>query len=135
MLPARGNTMTRSHKSRSAAALSLVFLLSAAPSLAQVQEPLPALNIMSARLNLTAEQQAQIAPLLERRRGELQETRTRMTNLDSRSEQKAVKKTAKEEQERFNKEVESLLTPEQQPEWARLRDETRAKLKEYWNPK
>ena len=127
--------MTRSHKSRSAAALSLVFLLSAAPSLAQVQEPLPALNIMSARLNLTAEQQAQIAPLLERRRGELQETRTRMTNLDSRSEQKAVKKTAKEEQERFNKEVESLLTPEQQPEWARLRDETRAKLKEYWNPK
>ena len=127
--------MTRSHSSRSAAALSLVLLLSATPTLAQVQEPLPALNIMSARLNLTAEQQAQIAPLLERRRGELQETRTRMTNLDSRSEQKSVKKTAKEEQERFNKEVESLLTPEQQPEWARLRDETRAKLKEYWNPK
>jgi hypothetical protein len=135
MLPARGNTMTRSHTSRSAAALSLVFLLSATPTLAQVQQPLPALEIMSARLNLTAEQQAQIAPLLERRRGELQETRTRMTNLDSRSEQKSVKKTAKEEQERFNKEVESLLTPEQQPEWARLRDETRAKLKEYWNPK
>jgi hypothetical protein len=103
--------MMRLHTSRSAAALSLVLLLSATPTPAQVQQPLPALEIMSSRLNLTAEQQAQIAPLLERRRGELQETRTRMTNLDSRSEQKSVKKTAKEEQERFNKEVESLLTP------------------------
>jgi len=127
--------MMRTYNSRSAAALSLVFLLSATPALAEVQQPLPALEIMSARLNLTAEQQAQIAPILVRRRGELQETRTRMTNLDSRSEQRTVKKNAQEEQERFNKEIESLLTPEQQPEWARLRDEVRAKLKEYWNPK
>jgi len=120
---------------RSAAALSLILLLSAPPLFAQVQQPLPALEIMSSRLNLTAEQQAQIAPILVRRRGELQETRTRMTNLNSRSEQRSVKKTANEEQERFNKEIEGLLTPEQQPELAKLRDETREKLKQYWNPK
>jgi hypothetical protein len=120
---------------RSAAALSLLFVLSASPAVAQEQQPLPALEVMRERLKLSAEQELQIAPLLVRRKGELQETRTRMLNLDSNSEKRSMQKNAKQEQEVFNTQVEALLTPEQKPEWAKLRAEVREKLKKYWNPK
>ncbi len=120
---------------RSAAALSLLFVLSAPASFAQDVQPLPAMEIMRERLSLTAEQEAQIAPLLARRKVELQETRTRYLNIDSRSEQRSVKKIAQQEQELFNSQVENVLTPAQKTEWQKLRAEVRAKLKEYWNPK
>jgi hypothetical protein len=96
------------------------------------QQPLPALEAMRARLNLTAEQEAQIEPMLVRRKGELQETRTRLTNLDSRAEKRSVVKYARQEQEIFNTQVEGVLTPPQVTEWRKMRAETRDRLKRYW---
>ncbi len=114
------------------ATLILPLLLSATPTLAQDAQPLPALEAMRTRLNLTTEQETQIAPMLVRRKGELQETRTRLTNLESRAEKRSVMKYAKQEQEIFNTQVESVLTPPQVTEWRKMRAETRDRLKRYW---
>ncbi len=100
---------------------------------AEQQQPLPALEAMRKRLNLTAEQEARIAPLLVRRKGELQETRTRLTSLDTNREKRSVVKYARQEQEIFNTQVESVLSPPQVAEWRKMRAETRARLKKYWS--
>ena len=71
-------------------------------------------------------------PLLVRRKGELQETRTRLTSLDSRREKRSVVKYAKQEQEIFNTQVEGVLSPPQVTEWRKMRAETRDKLQRYW---
>jgi hypothetical protein len=114
------------------AGLGLSLLLAGGLASAQDRQPLPALEAMSTRLGLTAEQEAQIEPLLVRRKGELQETRTRLTNLDSRAEKRSVVKYAQQEQEIFNTQVESVLTPAQVAEWRKMRAETRDRLKKYW---
>jgi hypothetical protein len=114
------------------AGVGLSLLLAGGLAAAQEQQPLPALEAMSTRLNLTAEQEALIEPLLVRRKGELQETRTRLTNLESRAEKRSVVKYAQQEQEIFNTQVESVLTPVQVVEWRKMRAETRDRLKRYW---
>ncbi len=115
-----------------AAGVGLYLLLAGGLAAAEDQQPMPALEAMSTRLGLTAEQEALIEPMLVRRKGELQETRTRLTNLDSRSEKRSVVKYAQQEQEMFNTQVESVLTPAQVIEWRKMRAETRDRLKKYW---
>jgi hypothetical protein len=94
--------------------------------------PAPQLNIedLRARLNLSAEQQAQIQPLVEQRKAKMEEIRTRLSAATSRRDKRAVLQDAKGVQDDFNNTVTPLLTKEQQAEWTKIRAEVRDHMKE-----
>lgn len=94
--------------------------------------PAAQMNIdeLRARLALTPEQQAKIAPLAEERRTQMEAIRTRLASASSRRDKLAVMQDAKAIQEEFTGKVEPLLTPTQQAEWKKMREETRAQMKE-----
>jgi hypothetical protein len=116
--------------------LSLTALLFVATSGLQpaVAAEIPAtqMNIdeLTARLNLTPEQQAQIAPLAETRRSKLEGIRGKLDSASSRRDKRAVLQEAKAVQDEFTSKVEPLLTAEQKSEWQKMREETRSKMKE-----
>lgn len=114
------------------AALILLIFIATPPSAAQDQQALPAMAAMHVRLNLTVEQESRIAPLLERRKAELQQTRTELNSATSRAQKRSVLRDARQAQDTFNVQVEGVLAPEQQVEWEKLRAEIRKKLKQRW---
>lgn len=96
------------------------------------EAPAAQMNIdeLKARLNLTPEQQAQIAPLAEARRSKLEGIRGKLDSASSRKDKRAVLQEAKAAQDEFTSKVEPLLTAEQKTEWQKMRAETRSKMKE-----
>ena len=82
------------------------------------------------RLALTPEQQAQIAPLAEERRTKMEGIRTRLASASSRQDKRSALKDAKAIQDDFAGKVEPLLTPAQQAEWKKMREEMRAQMKQ-----
>jgi hypothetical protein len=85
---------------------------------------------LKSRLDLTAEQQAKIAPYLETRKAKLQTAHGKINSASSRKDKRAALQEAKQAQDEFVKSVEPVLTPEQQTEWAKIRAEAREQMKE-----
>jgi Skp family chaperone for outer membrane proteins len=108
-------------------------LVTGTPALAAAAEDpvgAVALEELVTRLELTAEQQARIAPLLQQRNDRL---RALATDLDADSPRRQKLKTLREArsiQQEFVSKVSPLLTSGQQAEWEALREEMREKLKE-----
>ena len=117
-----------------AAALAF-YLICIAPQNAAADEPAspaPQITIeeLRARLNLTPQQQEQIAPLVEERKAKMEPIRAKASSTASRREKMAVLQEAKAVQEDFNRKVQPLLTQEQQAEWNKMREELRGQMKE-----
>lgn len=115
--------------------LALLTLL-AAPAAAQtLRDAVPSIDVVRARLNLTAEQETKLRPLFQKRADELQETRARLEQTTSQAGKRSVLRDAKGQAQSFNTEVESVLNKEQKAEWREIRDETREKVKERYEQK
>lgn len=111
------------------------WLLCAAPQFiaaAESSAPAPRLTIdeLRARLNLTSQQQEQIAPFVEERRAKLEPIRAKIGPTASRRDRIAALREAKAIQDDFNGKVQPLLTPAQQEEWSKIRSEVREQMKE-----
>lgn len=85
---------------------------------------------LTTRLNLTPEQQAKISPYVETRRSKMQDVHSKLSANASRRDKRAALQAAKKTQDEFVRNVEPLLTAEQQAEWTKLRAEARAHMKE-----
>lgn len=82
------------------------------------------------RLKLTAEQAAQIKPLVEARRAQMEEIRAKYAGDPSRRAKREMAREAKAAAQDFNKKLEPILTDEQEAEWKKIREEARAKVKQ-----
>ncbi len=112
---------------------ALVVCALPATALAEAPQP-PSMTVedLRLRLNLTPEQQSQIQPHLDTRKARMEAVKGKMGDTSSRSDKRAAMKEAKDAQDDFVKNVEPILTPEQQAEWKKMRDEGREQLKERW---
>lgn len=88
---------------------------------------------LKSRLKLTAEQQAQLAPLVKARNAKLKELRAQRAGDGSRRGRRAMLKDARSIQEEFNQQLRPILTQEQMKEWQAIRAEVRATAKERWH--
>ena len=114
-----------------AASLLLCTFLASMPAVAApMLDTLPTMDSLRNRLELSPEQEAKLAPLLDKRVAELRQTQTRLEEATSDQQKRTVLREAKEAGNAFNHEVESLLTPSQQHEWREIRSELREKAKE-----
>lgn len=114
-----------------AASLLLCAFLASMPAVAApMLDTLPTMDSLRNRLELSPEQEAKLAPLLDKRVAELRQTQTRLEEATSDQQKRTVLREAKEAGNAFNHEVESLLTPSQQHEWREIRSELREKAKE-----
>ena len=113
-------------------AASLTCALPQLPAMAQstASQSRMGLDEMKARLALTAEQEARIAPFVEERREQLAAVRADLDSTASRRDKRAALKRAKSIQDDFIAKVEPVLTSEQQAEWDKMRKEMRAQGKE-----
>jgi hypothetical protein len=92
----------------------------------------PTIDELRSRLNLTPEQQEKIAPHADARKAKMEELRPKISSATSRREKYAVMKEVKRAQDEFVKNVEPILTPDQQAEWKKIREEAREEMKERW---
>lgn len=120
---------------QSLAAALAAYLICTAPQIAVATESASStqqitIEDLRARLNLTPQQQEQIAPLVEERRIKMEPIRAKLSSAASRRDKLAVLKEAKAVQDDFNSKVQPLLTPEQQAEWKQIREDLREQMKE-----
>ena len=101
------------------------FRLAAAPL-----DYVPTMEVVRNKLELTPEQESQLAPLFAQRMDQLQQTRSQLEAAPGKQEKRSILRDAKQSQTEFNAQVEKLLTPTQVNKWRELRSETREKLKE-----
>ncbi|MBB6095922.1 Spy/CpxP family protein refolding chaperone [Povalibacter uvarum] len=114
-----------------AALAASVLCLSMSISLADSSAPAEmTIEQLKSRLNLSAEQQAKIAPYVETRKAKLQEAHGKISSSSSRKDKRAALQEAKQAQDEFVKNVEPVLTAEQQAEWQKMRAEAREQMKE-----
>lgn len=122
------------HRQPLAAALALYLTCTAPQMAAAADSPPPGTQIsieeLRTRLNLTPQQQEQIAPLVEERKAKMEPIRAKARSADSRREKRALLQEAKAVQDDFNSKVQPILTPEQQAEWTKMREELREQTKE-----
>jgi hypothetical protein len=116
----------------STAGLLLYVLLVAFPATAQqpIVDALPTLDTLRNRLELTAQQEAQLQPIFQKRTSELQETQLLLQRAASRQQKRDVLRNAKKAGDAFNSQVESVLTPSQKNEWREIRSAVREKAQE-----
>ena len=117
-----------------AAALAL-YLICVAPQNAVAEESSSAasqvtIEELRTRLNLTPQQQEQIAPLVAERKAKMEPIRAKASSTASRREKIALFQEAKAVQDDFSRKVQPLLTQEQQAEWNKIREELRGQMKE-----
>lgn len=113
------------------ALIASILGLSMSVSLAASSAPAEmSIDQLKSRLNLTAEQEAKIAPYLETRKSKLQAAQGKIASASSRRDKRAALQEAKQAQDEFVKNVEPVLTPEQQTEWQKIRAEAREQMKE-----
>src|SRR4029077_8879208 len=93
-------------------------------------DTLPTLDTLRNRLELTPEQENQLAPMFDKRIAELRHTKTLLEQDASDQQKRAGVHEARKAGDAFNHQVESLLTPSQQHEWREIRSELREKAKE-----
>ena len=115
-------------------AVAAALLLSGSPALAADapadQTPEQVIAELKSRLNLTAEQEAQIKPLAETRRTKLQALKPQMQSATTRRDKGKVMREAKQIQDNFVAAVEPILTTDQRSEWKKMRDEGREQMKQ-----
>jgi len=104
---------------------SASFQLGAAPL-----DHVPTMDVVRNKLELTPEQEAQLAPLFAQRMDQLQQTRSKLESVTSKADKRAILRESKQAQTSFNTQVEKALTPTQVTKWRELRAQTREKLKE-----
>ncbi|HET7812380.1 MAG TPA: hypothetical protein VFL16_17550 [Steroidobacteraceae bacterium] len=104
---------------------SMSFRLAAAPL-----DQVPTMDVVRSKLELTPEQESQLAPLFAQRMEQLQQARSRLESAASKSDKRAILRESKHAQTDFNAKVEKVLTPTQVGKWRELRAQTREKLKE-----
>ena len=102
----------------------------AADSSAPAPAPQISIDDLRARLNLTPEQQAAIAPYAEERKAKMEQVRSKLASATSRRDKLALAKEAKAIQDDFSSKVQPVLTPEQQAEWQKIREEMREQMKQ-----
>lgn len=117
------------------AAAFALYLMCTAPQIAAAADavsPAPQISIeeLRTRLNLTPQQQEQIAPLVEERKAKMEPIRAKVDSAASRREKLAVLQEAKAVQDDFNSKVQPILSQEQQAEWQKIREELRERMKE-----
>lgn len=118
--------------SRAFATVIACCLMSMAAVAADSPEPTTqaAIDQLRSRLNLTPEQEAKIKPLAEARRTELEGVRTRMQGATTRRDKAKVMRDAQQAQDKYVSAVTPLLTPDQQAEWKKIREEGKEQMKE-----
>src|SRR5262245_56284604 len=79
------------------------------------------LEELKQRLNLSAEQEAQIKPLVESRRAKMQEIRNKYAGDTSRRAKRSMAKEARAAGDEFNKQLAGILNDEQEAEWNKIR--------------
>lgn len=87
---------------------------------------------LKSRLNLTPEQQSKIQPYADARKAKLQEVHAKMQHATSKRDKRAVMQEARKAQDDFVRNVDPLLTADQQAEWKKIRSEAREKMKKQW---
>ena len=95
--------------------------------------PQMSVDELKARLNLTPEQQAKIQPYADTRKAKFQEAHSKMSSATSKHDKRAAMKEAKQAQDEFVRNVEPILTAEQQAEWKKMRAEAHDKMKQAWH--
>jgi hypothetical protein len=133
---------SRTIRSPMAAAMLAVFALSGTVQLAQAAEGARsnseaaqlAMGQLRERLELTPDQEARIAPLVQARNQKLKALRDSMDAGASRREKRGALKQARAIQSEFVSKVEPLLTDPQKKEWEAIRQEMRDEMmKRYRN--
>jgi len=115
----------------SLAALAAGFVFSLAMvSMARPPDSVPSIDVVRSRLSLTPEQEEKLVPVFQERLDQLQELRSRLEQAPSRQEKRNLLREGKQQADRFNSKVESVLDVRQKQEWHELRNETREKVKE-----
>jgi hypothetical protein len=115
----------------SAAGLLLCAILGLPAGSAQpVLDTVPTLDTLRSRLELTPEQEAQLRPIFENRKAELQQTQLEFQTAATTQQKRAVLRNAKKAGDAFNSQVEALLTPSQKNEWREIRSQVREKARE-----
>jgi Spy/CpxP family protein refolding chaperone len=92
---------------------------------AQLPDPDRVMQMMTAKLGLTADQQAKIAPVIADRQ---QQVRALMADTSSRPFQKQRK--VKEIREASDKKINAVLTPDQRKQYAELEEQMKEEMKE-----
>ena len=105
-------------------------LLSMPASPAPMLDSLPTIDVLRNRLELTPQQEAQLAPLFDQRVSELRETRQLLEQASTRQQKRDVLREAKKAGDAFNAQVESVLSPSQQHEWREFVSELKDKARE-----
>ena len=95
-----------------------------------VLDSVPTLDTIRSRLELTPEQEAQLRPVFENRKLELQQTQMELQTATTSQRKRDVLRHAKQAGDAFNSQVESVLSPTQKNEWRAIRAEVREKAKE-----
>jgi Spy/CpxP family protein refolding chaperone len=91
----------------------------------QLPDPDRVMQMMTAKLGLTADQQAKIAPVIADRQ---QQVRALMADTSSRPFQKQRK--VKEIREASDKKINVVLTPDQRKQYAELEEQMKEEMKE-----
>lgn len=115
-------------------AFTLLFATVALPTATQADAPATQSGIeeLRSRLNLTPEQQSRIAPFADERKRKMQQIREQWNTASSRRDKRALMQQARQAQEEFTRNVEPLLTADQQAEWQKIREEGRKELRQRW---
>jgi hypothetical protein len=112
----------------------VAYLMCVVPAMAADESPASAPQIsieeLRARLKLTPDQQAKIAPYVEERKAKMEPVRAKLGSATSRREKLSVLQEAKAIQDDFNAKVQPVLTEDQQAEWQKIRAELREQMKE-----
>jgi hypothetical protein len=98
-----------------------------APSAEQVQQRLDAAK---ARLNLSAEQEQRLRPVVEEEAKALREIQQKYGGTTSRQDKRTALQEARAVQRDFRAKLEGILTPEQIAEWDEMRSEARERLRQ-----
>ncbi len=91
----------------------------------QLPDPDRVMQMMTAKLGLTADQQAKIAPVIADRQ---QQVRALMADTSSRPFQKQRK--VKEIREASDKKINAVLTPDQRKQYAEMEEQMKEEVKE-----
>ena len=97
---------------------------------AQMQAMQTALQEARTRLNLTAEQGAQLEPLFRERNAAIKAIRDKHAGDTSRRARMAMFKEARPVQEAYEKKVRGILNESQIEEWEKMRKEAKARIRE-----
>ena len=95
-----------------------------------VLDVIPTLDSITARLELSPEQEARLRPIFQKRMSELQASQVLLQRADTPERKDEVLRDAKKAGDEFNSQVESVLTPSQKHEWREIRSAVREKVKE-----